>query len=491
MTLPELFQLSLHEAGQGLRRQEFSVVELARSYEGRIEETEPHLGSFIALAEPSLSHQAQSLGPSTGQKHSWLWGIPGGIKDNICTSALPTTCASLSLEGFVPPYTATVVSRLEQAGYLCAGKTNLDEFAMGSSTETSAFGPTVNPWDSSRVPGGSSGGSAAAVASGQVAFALGSDTGGSIRQPAAFCGVVGLKPTYGLLSRYGLIAYASSLDQVGIFTRTVYDAALVLQELAAHDAKDATSSRRPLVRYAEASPYDLQGVRIGVPEECFGLSIQPEVSDVVRAAIRALAEAGAHIELCSLPHLPHALAVYRVIAAAEASSNLARFDGVAYGQQGHGDTVGTMIRSGRSTFIGDEVKRRILLGTLLLQRGEGSSRYEHAQRVRTLICRDYERAFSRFDVLACPTTPTVALESGQWADDTCGLGEADLFTAPVNLAGLPAISVPCGLSGALPVGLQLIAPAHKEKRLLGVARAYEECQPFDGNRRGPLYGRRR
>ena len=484
MSLQQLYQLSLAEAAQGLRQGLFSVAELARAYDRRREETEPLLNAFITLKKPSLAQRADALSSEMGP--SPLWGMPGGIKDNICTVDLPTTCASLSLENFVSPYAATAIRRLEGAGYLCVGKTNLDEFAMGSSTETSVHGPTRNPWDLGTVPGGSSGGSAAAVAAGQVAFALGSDTGGSVRQPASFCGVVGFKPTYGLVSRYGLVAYASSLDQIGIFTRTVGDVALVLDELAGHDVLDATSAPRPSASYRKAFPRDLAGVRIGVPEECFELSMQPGVKEGVHKALQTMADQGAIIESCRLPHMPHALAVYRVVAAAEASSNLARIDGVVYGRRQDGATVQEMIRSSRGHGLGEEVKRRLLLGTFALSRGQLNADYHHAQCVRTLICQDYQSAFSRFDVLACPTTPTVAFRLGQSAGETMGLNEADLFTAPVNLAGLPAISVPCDLVSDLPVGLQLIGAPFQEKKLLGIAQAYEARRTFDGGRRGPL-----
>ncbi len=493
MTVPELFQLPLSEAAQGLRRGDFSGAELARSYDERLEETEPLLDAFLALKTPSLEARSQQMAAQGGGgcKGSWLWGMPGGIKDNICTADLPTTCGSLSLKGFIPPYTATSVKHLQRAGFLCAGKTNLDEFAMGSSTETSAYGSTSNPWDLTAVPGGSSGGSAAAVAAGQVAFALGSDTGGSVRQPAAFCGIVGLKPTYGLISRYGLVAHASSLDQIGILTRCASDAMHVLNELAHDDERDSTSATGPQEDYADGAFPDLEGIRIGVVEECFELSTQPEVRETVMAALDAMAQGGAVLDACSLPHLPHGLAAYRIISAVEATSNLARFDGVAYGHRGQGDTAQEMIRASRTEGLGDEVKRRILLGNLSLQRSRGMSYYEHAQRVRTLVCRDYGRALDRFDVLVCPTTPTVAFKKGKRADETMGLDQADLFTAPVNLAGLPAVSIPCGVTSGLPVGLQLVASAFAEKELLGIARACERCHPFDREERGPLYRLRR
>ncbi len=410
-----------------------------------------------------------------------LAGVRIAVKDNLCTRGMPTTCASRVLAGWVPPYDAHVVERLRDAGAAVVGKTNLDEFAMGSSTENSAFGPTLNPWDTTRIPGGSSGGSAAAVASGMVPMALGSDTGGSVRQPAALCGVVGLKPTYGRVSRYGLVAFGSSLDVVGTLTRTVPDAARLLGVIAGHDPRDSTSLDVPVPDYASTVDAPLEGLTLGVPREFFGAGLDAEVEAAVRAALDVYRGLGAKVVDVSLPTSPHALATYYLVATAEASGNLARYDGVHYGHRaaGPGDVYG---RS-RDEGLGAEVKRRILLGTYALSSGYRDAYYLKALRVRRLIKADHEAAFGSCDVIVGPTSPTAAFRLGERTADPLRMYLADIYTIGANLAGLPAISVPCGFTtGGLPIGLQLIAPVLAEERLLRAARMYERATEWHERR---------
>ncbi|MDI7249160.1 MAG: Asp-tRNA(Asn)/Glu-tRNA(Gln) amidotransferase subunit GatA [Bacillota bacterium] len=404
-----------------------------------------------------------------------LLGIPYACKDNICTRGVPTTCASRILEGYVPPYSATVVEGLEAAGAVLLGKTNMDEFAMGSSGENSAFFPTRNPRDTTRVPGGSSSGSAAAVAAGLVPFALGSDTGGSVRQPASFCGVVGLKPTYGRVSRYGLVAFASSLDQIGPLTATVEDCALVMEVLAGHDPRDATSADVPVPAYREVLGREVRGMKLGVPREYMGEGIEPGVREAVEAALRVFEDLGCVVEECSLPHTEYALAVYYLVAPAEASSNLARYDGVRYGLRvEEGDITGMYSHTRRQGF-GAEVRRRIMLGTYALSAGYYDAYYLKAQKVRTLVKRDFEQAFSRYDLLVAPTSPTVAFRLGERTEDPLSMYMADVCTIPVNLAGIPAISIPCGEEAGLPVGLQIMGPPFAESTILQAAYAFERA----------------
>ena len=405
------------------------------------------------------------------------------LKDNICTRGIRTTCGSRILPNFVPPYDATVVSRLNDAGAVLIGKANCDEFAMGSSTENSGYGPSHNPWDMTRVPGGSSGGSAAAVAAGETAVALGSDTGGSVRQPAAFCGVVGLKPTYGRVSRYGLVAYASSLDQIGPITRTVEDAALVMNAIAGHDPLDSTSLKVEVPDYRSACQSDVKGLRIGIPKEYFGEGVDGAVSQLVRKAIEKICELGVVAEECSLPSTEYALAAYYIIAPAEASSNLARFDGVKYGHRtkelaGH---IGLMEKS-RDEGFGDEVKQRIMIGTYALSHGYYDAYYQRAQQVRTLIRREFDKAFEEFDVLCTPTSPTVAFRIGEKCDDPLAMKLADVCTLPVNMAGIPGISIPCGSIDGLPVGLQILAKPFAEDTLFRTAYAYEQATEWHKQR---------
>jgi aspartyl-tRNA(Asn)/glutamyl-tRNA(Gln) amidotransferase subunit A len=393
----------------------------------------------------------------------------------MCTRGVKTTCSSKILYNWIPPYNATVVEKLSHASYTPVGKTNMDEFAMGSSTENSGFFPTRNPWDLGRVPGGSSGGSAAAVAACEVPIALGSDTGGSIRQPASFCGVVGLKPTYGRVSRYGLVAFASSLDQIGPIARTVSDCALALQVIAGHDPRDATSVPLPVPNYLDALVPDLKGIRLGKPVEYFGEGIDPQVRECVERAIEVMVGLGAECEEVSLPHTEYALPVYYIIAPSECSSNLARYDGVKYGFRTEDDVdMITMMERTRDQGFGAEVKRRIMLGTYALSAGYYDAYYLKAQKVRTLIKRDFDRAWEKVDVLVTPTSPTVAFEFGARTADPLQMYAADVCTIPVNLAGLPGISVPCGFVDGLPVGLQIIGKAFDEETILRVAYAYEQ-----------------
>ena len=444
----------------------------------RLEQTEPSLHAFVSPTPERAREAARRLDEqlAAGGPLAPLTGVGVAVKDNLCTTGVRTTCASRMLDGFVPPYEATATRRLWEAGAVLLGKTNLDEFAMGSTTETSAFGATANPWDPSRVPGGSSGGSAAAVAAGQCDVALGSDTGGSIRQPASFCGVVGLKPTYGRVSRWGLVAFASSLDQVGPFARSVADAAAVLQVIAGHDPLDATSLDVPVPDYLAAlEQEDLGGLRIGLLREAFAEGLDPEVEAAVRRAADHLQSLGCELVDVSCPRFQAGIATYYVIAPSEASANLARYDGVKYGlREAGGDSLGSMTALTRASGFGAEVQRRILIGTYALSAGYVDAFYRKALQVRTLIRQDFDRAFAGVDLLLTPTAPTTAFRAGDHTDDPLALYLADLLTIPANLAGLPAISVPCGFdSQGLPIGLQLMAPVLAEQRLLQVAHRYE------------------
>ena len=464
---------------QQLLNGELSARELVQATLARIEAVEPHVHAFNlvttdrALADADRIDAAIAAGESPGA----LAGIPLAIKDNLCTRGITTTCSSRMLEHFVPPYEATVTERLWQEGAVLVGKTNLDEFAMGSSTENSAFGATANPWCTSRVPGGSSGGSAAAVAAGACAAALGSDTGGSIRQPASFCGVAGLKPTYGRVSRWGLVAFASSLDQVGPLGSGVADTAALLQVIAGHDPRDSTSLSVPVPDYSSGLGASVAGCRVGLIQECFGEGVSDDVAAAVRTAAKQLEALGCCVDEVSCPRFSDGIATYYVIAPSEASANLARYDGVKYGLRVDGaDHCGGMMARSRAAGFGDEVQRRILIGTYALSAGYVEAYYKKAQQVRTLIRRDFDRAFGRFDLLLTPTSPCTAFPAGAHADDPLAMYLADLMTIPVSLAGLPAISVPCGLdAGGLPIGLQLIGNVLDEARLLQVAYAYEQA----------------
>jgi aspartyl-tRNA(Asn)/glutamyl-tRNA(Gln) amidotransferase subunit A len=449
-----------------------SAVELCQGVLEAIERSNEPLNAFVHVDPDQVLSRAAAI--DAGADRGPLSGVPMAIKDNICTRGLPTTACSRILEGYTPPYDATVVDRLLRAGAIIVGKTNCDEFAMGSSTENSGRGASRNPWDRNRTPGGSSGGSAVAVAAGMVPAALGSDTGGSIRQPAAFCGLVGLKPTYGRVSRYGLLAFASSLDQIGPLAHTVRDAALVTAVIAGADRADATASRRPVPDFA-ALTSDVSGIRIGVPERMLAAGVDEDVSRPFRDALERLRAAGATLETIDLPHADAAIPVYYLVATAEASSNLARYDGVRYGHRtARADSLRAMYSRTRDEGLGAEVKRRIMLGTYVLSAGYYDAFYRKAQQVRTLIRADYDAAFARVDVVATPTTPTAAFALGEKADDPLQMYLADVFTVSANLTGLPAISIPCGFTpGRLPVGLQLTGRMFEETTLLRVGDAYE------------------
>ncbi|MGH9412027.1 MAG: Asp-tRNA(Asn)/Glu-tRNA(Gln) amidotransferase subunit GatA [Vicinamibacterales bacterium] len=461
----------------GVAAGRISAVEVCRDTLSRIAAADPTLHAFLHV-DADRALEAAARVDARRDLDAPLLGVPIAVKDNICTAEMPTTAASRVLEGYVAPYSATVVERLIAAGAVIVGKTNCDEFAMGSSTEHSAFGATINPWAADRSPGGSSGGSAAAVAARLVPLALGSETGGSVRQPAALCGVFGLKPTYGRVSRYGLIAFASSMDQVGPFAATAADLARVLRVLAGRDARDATSAAETVPDYASALTGSLRGVRVGVPRALIASGVDAQVLARFDAALQTLADAGATIIDVALPHAPRAVAVYALVANAEASSNLARYDGVRYGTRVGGATLREMYEKTRARF-GTEVKRRIMIGTFVLSAGYYDAYYLKAQQVRALIRRDYDEAFARVDLVAMPTSPTPAFRLGERLHDPVQMYLSDVFTAAANLAGLPAISIPCGFTAeALPVGLQLTGRPFDEGLLLRAADAYERRTPW-------------
>jgi aspartyl-tRNA(Asn)/glutamyl-tRNA(Gln) amidotransferase subunit A len=478
----ELYQLTVNNALDLLRRRQISSVELTQAVIDRILEVDNAVRAYVTLTPELALDQARQADERRARgEDAPLLGIPMAIKDVICTEGVRTACSSRILENFVPPYDATVMHWLYDAGAVLLGKTNMDEFAMGSSTENSAFFPTRNPWSLERVPGGSSGGSAAAVAADECLFALGSDTGGSIRQPAALCGVVGLKPTYGRVSRYGLVAFASSLDQIGSLTKDVRDAALVLSVIGRHDPCDSTSADVPgldfrsLLDFGSLSQTGLKGLRVGVPQEYFVGGIQPEVDEAVRAAIEVLAGLGAEVLEVSLPHTEYALPTYYLIAPAECSANLARFDGVKYGLSLAGKNLWDGYRATRGDGFGPEVKRRIMLGTYALSVGYYDAYYLKAQKVRTLIKQDFDRAFAQVDVIVCPTSPTVAFRLGEKVDDPLQMYLSDVFTLSLNLSGLCGIAVPCGFADGLPIGLQIIGKAFDEVTILQTAWVYEQA----------------
>ena len=473
-----VLDLRLRELHDRLAGGELAVTDLVQASLNRIKETESVVQAFITLDEEGAKAQAAELDKQLkqGGERGLLFGLPAGIKDNIVTDGLKTTCASRFLSNYIPIYNATVMDKLRAAQSVTIGKLNMDEFAMGGSNENSAFRPTRNPWDPERVPGGSSGGSAAAVAARQVYFALGSDTGGSIRQPAAYCGVVGLKPTYGRVSRFGLVAFASSLDQIGPITKNVEDAVYVLQAIAGHDPMDSTSADVEVPDYTAALTGDVRGLRIGVPKEYLGEGIAPKVKEAVLAALNVYESLGATWEEVSLPHTEYAVAAYYLLASSEASSNLARFDGVRYGVRAENpDNLIDLYRKSRSQGFGAEVKRRIMLGTYALSSGYYDAYYLKAQKVRTLIKQDFDQVFEKFDVIIGPTAPTTAFRIGEQIDDPLTMYLNDICTIPVNLAGLPAVSVPCGLADGLPVGMQIIGRAFDETTVLRAAYAYEQA----------------
>ncbi|MFC1984006.1 Asp-tRNA(Asn)/Glu-tRNA(Gln) amidotransferase subunit GatA [Chloroflexota bacterium] len=477
-------QLTIHEAHELLKAKQLSSVELTKACLERIHQVEPKVHALVTITDELALRQAQKADEliAAGDANP-LTGIPTLIKDNICTKGIPTTCSSKMLENFVPPYDATVVERLNECGAVILGKANMDEFAMGSSTENSALFTTHNPWDLSRVPGGSSGGSATAVAAGEAVYALGSDTGGSIRQPAGFCSVTGLKPTYGRISRYGLVAFASSLDQIGPLTQDVTDCALVLNAIADYDSRDSTSAPYPTPDYTKCLNTDLNGLRIGVPREYFIEGMQTEVDVAIRTAINKLEELGARVEEVSLPHTPYALAVYYIIAPSEASANLARYDGVKYGfSYQDTDSMWEAMEKTRQYGFGAEVKRRIMLGTYALSAGYYDAYYLKAQKVRTLIRREFDQAFEKFDALVTPTSPTVPFKIGEKVDDPLQMYLSDVCTLPINIAGLPAISIPAGFADGLPIGMQIIARPFAEETILKIAYAYEQATEWHKQR---------
>ena len=465
-----LVELTAADAAARVQAGELSPAELFEAYRARAAADDLNAFTWVADVAPATAPDGDAP----------LGGVPLAVKDLFCTKDVPSQAGSRILEDYRPPYTATVVERLARAGAPLLGKTNQDEFAMGSSNENSGYGPVLNPWDPERVPGGSSGGSAAAVAAGLAPWALGTDTGGSIRQPAALCGIVGLKPTYGAVSRYGMIAFASSLDQAGPFTRTVADAALLFRHMVGHDACDATSLPFPEeIRTPSATRLD--GVRLGVPEELTGEGIEPGVLAAFRMTLDLAEDLGATVEPCPLPHAPHALSAYYVLAPAEASSNLARFDGVRYGLRADGEDLLEMYTRTRHDGFGPEVKRRIMLGTYALSSGYYDAYYGRAQRVRTKVAEDFRAAFERFDFVVTPTSPTVAFRLGEKTDDPLAMYFNDYCTVPMSLAGIPAISIPNGLSDGLPTAFQLAGPAFSENRVLDAAHALEQAIGFDGS----------
>ncbi len=470
--MTELIELTAAQAVESVRAGEIEPAELFEAYRRRAAADELNAFTWVAEGPPSDNRRDGALG-----------GVPVAVKDLFCTEGVPSQAGSRILAGYRPPYTATVVQRLLEAGAPLLGKTNQDEFAMGSSNENSGFGPVFNPWDRGRVPGGSSGGSAAAVAAGLAPWAIGTDTGGSIRQPAALCGIVGMKPTYGACSRYGMIAFASSLDQAGPLTRNVTDAALLLSHMVGHDPRDSTSLHFP-GQIALPQRDDLQGIRLGVPEELTGPAggVEPGVREQFDHTVKLAEELGASVEPCRLEHAPHALSAYYLIAPAEASANLARFDGVRYGLRIDGDAdLESMYRHTRAAGFGAEVKRRIMLGTYALSSGYYDAYYGTAQKVRTKISEDFRAAFERFDFIVTPTSPWTAFELGAKTDDPLAMYLNDFCTVPMPLAGIPAISIPAGLSDGLPVGFQLAGPAFSEGRLLDAAFALEQAIGFDGS----------
>ncbi|MFC1982813.1 Asp-tRNA(Asn)/Glu-tRNA(Gln) amidotransferase subunit GatA [Chloroflexota bacterium] len=469
--------LTVHEAHQLLKSKQLSSVELTGAYLERIRKVEQEVHALVTVTDDLALEQARRADERLAAGDAGhLTGVPVVIKDNMCTKGIRTTCSSKMLENFMPPYNATVVERLNDCGAVIVGKANMDEFAMGSSTENSALFITRNPWDLTRVPGGSSGGSAAVVAARGAVCALGSDTGGSIRQPAGFCSVVGLKPTYGRVSRYGLVAFASSLDQIGPLTQDVTDCAIVMNAIAGYDERDSTSVPTPVPDYTRCLAAELGGLKIGVPKEYFVEGMQPEVAAAMQTAVAKLEQLGTEVDWeVSLPSTPYALAVYYIIAPSEASANLARYDGVKYGFSYQADSIWEAMEKTRENGFGPEVKRRIMLGTYALSAGYYDAYYLKAQKVRTLIRREFDQAFEKYDVLVTPTSPTVPFKIGEKTDDPLQMYLSDVCTLPINIAGVPAISVPAGFADGLPIGMQIIGKPFAEETLLRVAYAYEQA----------------
>ena len=476
-----LYDKPAHVLHDMLMNKEITAVELTKDVLARIDEVEGDVKAYLTQTPETALEQAALVDAklAKGEKIAFLEGIPGAVKDNICTRGTKTTCASKILEHFVPPYDATVVQKLQAENPVLLGKTNMDEFAMGGSTENSAYYPTHNPWNTDCVPGGSSGGSAAAVAAGTAIWALGSDTGGSIRQPASFCGVVGMKPTYGRVSRFGLVAYASSLDQIGPVARDVTDCAHLLNIIAGHDEMDSTSSKAEVPDYTKSLVQDVKGMKIGLPKEFFIKGMDADVEKAVRTAIEKFRELGAEIVEISLPNTEYAISTYYLIAPAEAATNLERYDGVSYGERIDGADIVEMMTNTRSAKFGEEVKRRIMIGNYALSAGYYDAYYLKALKVRTLIQQDYDKAFEKVDVIVAPTAPTPAYKIGEMISDPLKMYLQDICTVPLNLAGLPGISVPCGYSrGHMPIGLQIIGRPLAEETILRAAYTYEQSQSF-------------
>ena len=482
----ELYELTVHELRDKLAKKEITSEDITKSYIKRIEEKEPEVKAFVNTTTENAIEIAKEIDKkrAEGEKLSELAGIPIGIKDNICTKGVKTTCSSKMLENFVSPYDATVMEKVNAEDLIMLGKCNMDEFAMGASTEYSYFKKTSNPWTLNKVPGGSSGGSAAAVAAGMVPWALGSDTGGSVRQPSSFCGTVGLKPTYGLVSRYGLVAFASSLDQIGTITKDVEDNAMLLNVIAGHDAKDSTSVNVEKKDYTKALINDVKGLKIGIPKEYFGEGINPEVKEAVMNVAKKYEELGATVEECSISVTDYALATYYIIACAEASSNLGRFDGIRYGYRTENfSNLKDIYRNSRSEGFGSEVKRRIILGTYVLSSGYYDAYYKKAQKVRTIVKQAFKDLFKKYDVLLTPTAPTVAFDIGTRSNNPLEMYLADICTVSINIGGVPAMSVPCGLDReGMPIGFQLIGNHFDEETLYRAAYTYEQNTDFKSNK---------
>ncbi len=478
----EITELTVHELIEKLKNKELTSTEITQSYVDKIKEKEPEVQAFVTTLEDEALKQAKEIDEKKASEEikNDLAGIPIGIKDNMCTKGIKTTCSSHMLENFVAPYDATVVEKLKSENLIDLGKLNMDEFAMGGSTEYSYFHKTYNPWNLNKVPGGSSGGSAAAVAANMVPWALGSDTGGSIRQPSSFCGVVGLKPTYGLVSRYGLVAFASSLDQIGPITKDVEDSAILLNLIAGHDEKDTTSADIAKKDYTKNLKNDIKGKKIGVPKEFFGEGINAEVKEKLQEAMETYKELGAEVEEFSLDIAKYSLATYYIIACAEASSNLGRFDGIRYGYRTpEFSNLKELYKKSRSEGFGPEVKRRIILGTYVLSSGYYDAYYKKAQQVRTLVMNEFQKAFKKYDVILTPTSPTVAFDIGSKSNNPLEMYLADICTVSVNIAGLPGISIPCGVDKeGMPVGMQLIGNKFEEEKLLNMAYVFEQKTKF-------------
>ena len=481
----EITELTVHELQEKLKNKELTITQILQAYINRINEKEKDVQAFVTLLTDEAINQAKDIQNKIekGEIEGQFAGIPIGIKDNICTKGVRTTCSSKMLENFISPYDATVIEKLNKENLINLGKLNMDEFAMGGSTEYSYFKKTRNPWNLKKVPGGSSGGSAAAVAAGMVPWALGSDTGGSIRQPASFCGVVGLKPTYGLVSRYGLVAFASSLDQIGPITKDVRDCAMLLNLIVGHDEKDTTSAQKEKVDYTKALKNDVKGLKIGVPKEFFGEGINEEVKENLNKAIETYKSLGAEIEEFSLDIAKYSLAAYYIIACAEASSNLGRFDGIRYTYRTpEFKNLKELYKKSRSEGFGEEVKRRIILGTYVLSSGYYDAYYKKAQKVRTLVMNEFNKDFEKYDVILTPTSPTVAFDIGSKSNNPLEMYLADICTVSVNVAGLPGISIPSGVNKeGMPIGMQLIGKKFSEEMLLNVAYTFEQTINFRQN----------